>query len=437
MTQFNNTNPTVEELSEWVIDARQRTFDLIADLNDKQIMSPYLSIVNPLLWEIGHVAWFQEKWVLRESCRHKPIREDADELWDSIAIAHQTRWHLPLPSRDQTINYLRQVRDRVIEQLEGGNPSSELCYFVRYTVHHEDMHNEAFTYTRQTLAYSPPQFLGPDVCHQIPDGGGPLPGDAMIPGRTFTLGATLDQPFVFDNEKWAHSVEVHPFSIALATVTQAEFMAFVEEDGYHRREFWSQEGWEWREMENAVHPVYWRKNGNGSWLRRHFDQWYSLEPHLPIIHVNWYEANAYCRWAKRRLPTEVEWEIAASADPVDLAQPKRLFPWGSESPHFSRAHTDWQTMGCIDVGALPDGDSAFGCRQMIGNVWEWTSSMFLPYPGFEIDSYKEYSEPWFETRKVLRGGCWVTRSRMLRNTWRNFYTPDRRDVLAGFRTCAL
>ena len=437
MAQFNNTNPTAKELIEWVIDARQRTFDLIADLNDKQIMSPYLSIVNPLLWEIGHVAWFQEKWALRESCRHKPIREDADKLWDSIAIAHQTRWHLPLPSRDQTINYLWQVRDRVIEQLEGENPSSELCYFVRYTVHHEDMHNEAFTYTRQTLAYSPPQFLGPDVCHQIPDGGGPLPGDAMIPGRTFTLGATLDQPFVFDNEKWAHSVEVHPFSIALATVTQAEFMAFVEDDGYHRREFWSQEGWEWRETENAVHPVYWRKNGNGSWLRRHFDQWYSLEPHLPIIHVNWYEANAYCRWAKRRLPTEVEWEIAASADPVDLAQPKRLFPWGSESPHFSRAHTDWQTMGCIDVGAFPNGDSAFGCRQMIGNVWEWTSSMFLPYPGFEIDSYKEYSEPWFETRKVLRGGCWVTRSRMLRNTWRNFYTPDRRDVLAGFRTCAL
>ena len=137
------------------------------------------------------------------------------------------------------------------------------------------------------------------------------------------------------------------------------------------------------------------------------------------------------------MPTEAEWEIAASADPVDLDQPNRLFPWGNESSHSSRANTDWQTMGCIDAGALPDGDSAFGCRQMIGNVWEWTSSIFLPYPGFEVDSYKEYSEPWFETRKVLRGGCWVTRSRMLRNTWRNFYTPERRDVLAGFRTCAL
>ena len=438
MTQFNNTNPTAEELIEWVIDARQRTFDLIADLSDQQIMSPYLSIVNPLLWEIGHVAWFQEKWALRESCRHKPIREDADELWDSIAIAHQTRWHLPLPSRDQTLDYLRQVRDRVIEQLEGEDPSSELCYFVRYTVHHEDMHNEAFTYTRQTLAYSPPQFLNSDVHHQIPNGEEPLSGDVLVPGTTFTLGANnVDQPFVFDNEKWAHSVAVRPFSIALAVVTQTEFMAFVEEGGYHRREFWCSEGWEWRESEDAAHPVYWKKNGNGAWLRRHFDQWYSLEPHLPVIHVNWYEANAYCRWAKRRLPTEAEWEMAASTDPADLDQSKRVFPWGSEAPDFSRANTDWRAMGCIDASAFPDGDSAFGCRQMIGNVWEWTSSVFLPYPGFEIDSYKEYSEPWFETRKVLRGGCWVTRSRMLRNTWRNFYPPDRRDVLAGFRTCAL
>ena len=437
MTQFSNTDLTARELIKWVNDARQRTFDLVSDLSNKQIMGLYLSIVNPLLWEIGHVAWFQEKWVLREVCRQRPIREDADELWDSIAIAHQNRWHLPLPTREQTLDYLREVRDRVIEQLEGENPSSKLCYFVRYSVHHEDMHNEAFTYTRQTLAYASPQFSGLDICHQEPDGGGSLPGDVMIPGRTFVLGATLDQPFVFDNEKWGHSIEIQPFSIARATVTQAEFAVFVEEDGYHRQEFWRQEGWKWREAENVVHPVYWKKNGSGSWLRRHFDQWYSLEPDLPIIHVNWYEADAYCRWAKRRLPTEAEWEMAASANPVDWDQPKRLFPWGSESPHFSRANTDWLTMGCIDVGALPDGDSAFGCRQMIGNVWEWTSSVFLPYPGFEVDSYKEYSEPWFETRKVLRGGCWVTRSRMLRNTWRNFYTPDRRDVLAGFRTCAL
>jgi iron(II)-dependent oxidoreductase len=162
-----------------------------------------------------------------------------------------------------------------------------------------------------------------------------------------------------------------------------------------------------------------------------------------VLHVNWYEADAYCRWAGRRLPTEAEWETAASAEPSAggrrgdaLAPTKRRFPWGDATPTPDRANLDWRAMGCVDVGAFPAGESAFGCRQMIGNVWEWTSDDFAPYPGFEVDPYQEYSEPWFGTHKVLRGGCWTTRSRLLRNTWRNFYRPDRRDVWAGFRTCA-
>ncbi len=233
-------------------------------------------------------------------------------------------------------------------------------------------------------------------------------------------------------------MEVGPFAIARAPVTQAEFAAFVDDGGYRRRELWSEDGWAWREQARAEHPVYWRRDA-GAWLRRDFDEWRALEPHRPVIHVNWYEADAYCRWAGRRLPTEAEWEAAAASDPgpggARLSGAKRRFPWGNEPPTPRRANLDWQAMGCLDVGALPAGDSAFGCRQMIGNVWEWTSSTFLPYPGFTPDPYKEYSEPWFGTRKVLRGGCWATRSRMLRNTWRNYFTPDRRDVLAGFRTC--
>ena len=161
---------------------------------------------------------------------------------------------------------------------------------------------------------------------------------------------------------------------------------------------------------------------------------------LPVIHVNWYEAEAYCNWAGRRLPTEAEWELAASAEPTaeghGITKSKRRFPWGDEPPTPDRTNLDWQSMGLLEVGALPAGDSAFGCRQMIGNVWEWTASEFQPYPGFVVDPYKEYSKPWFSTQKVLRGGCWTTRSRLIRNTWRNFYTPDRRDVWAGFRTCA-
>jgi iron(II)-dependent oxidoreductase len=269
---------------------------------------------------------------------------------------------------------------------------------------------------------------------------GLLAGDAEIPGGTFWLGATPDEPFVFDNEKWAHPVEIRPFAMARAAVTQQEFAAFVEDGDYGARRFWTEAGWHWREQAGAEQPVYWRRQAAGRWLRRDFDRWVPLEPNRPVLHVNWYEADAYCRWAKRRLPTEAEWEVAAAgqSDVADsLAGGKRRFPWGEQSPTPRHANLDGHALGCVDVAGLPDGDSAFGCRQLLGNVWEWTASDFLPYPGFVADPYQEYSAPWFGTHKVLRGGCWATRSRLLRNTWRNFYRPDRRDVWAGFRTCAL
>ncbi len=440
MNRAQQAKFSADQLAEWVRDARERTFELVADLTDDQLMGPRLDIINPLLWEIGHVAWFQEKWVLRHAGNQEPLRPDADALWDSIAIPHDVRWDLPLPSREETLSYMREVRDRVLERLNRPTLSERDVYFVLLSVFHEDMHTEALTYTRQTLAYPAPRLSHLSTPPAERDGG-PLPGDVEIPGGTFMLGATSDEPFVFDNEKWAHPVHLRPFAIARAAVTQREFAAFVDDGGYRRREFWSPEGWQWRESVNADHPVYWRREANGRWLRRHFDEWVRLEPHLPVIHVNWYEAEAYCRWAGRRLPTEAEWEAAAAAEPDPsggaLSERKRRFPWGDHRPTPERANLDWRAMGCLAVDALAAGDSAFGCRQMIGNVWEWTSSPFLPYPGFEIDPYKEYSEPWFGPRKVLRGGCWVTRSRLLRNTWRNFYTPDRRDVWAGFRTCAL
>jgi iron(II)-dependent oxidoreductase len=256
-----------------------------------------------------------------------------------------------------------------------------------------------------------------------------------IPGGAFWLGATPAEPFVFDNEKWAHPVELRPFAIARAPVTQAEFAAFVDDGGYARRDVWSEAGWRWRVAAGARHPVYWEGTGGG-WLRRDFDRWVPLEPHRPVIHVNWYEADAYCRWAGRRLPTEAEWEAAAAAPGAGPPAPKRRFPWGDDPPDAARANLDGRAPGCCDVADHPAGDSAAGCRQMVGNVWEWTASAFGPYPGFVADPYKEYSRPWFGTHQVLRGGAWPTRARLLRNTWRNFYTPDRRDVWAGFRTCA-
>lgn len=435
---------TCRGLAEWVWEARQRTYELIADLHDNQLFGPRLTILNPLLWEIGHIAWFQEKWVLRQGGTTASLRADADALYDSAAIPHDTRWDLPLPNREETLAYLRAVRDRVVEQLRQREVSKETIYFTLLSVFHEDMHTEAITYTRQTLSYPAPKL---EVSRrEARNESGPLTGNVEIPGGTYSIGAApprqssteegeeeLRASFVFDNEKWAHPVEVRPFAIARAPVTQAEFAAFVEEGGYLHQRFWSEEGWRWREQTAAHHPVYWEREAPGRWLRRDFDRWVPLEPHRPVVHVNWHEAEAYCRWGGRRLPSEVEWEVAASASDTH----KRRFPWGNQFPAPEPANLDWRAMGCVDVAAHPAGDSASGCRQMIGNVWEWTASAFLPYPGFVADPYREYSAPWFGSHKVLRGGCWATRSRLLRNTWRNFYLPDRRDVFAGFRTCAL
>jgi iron(II)-dependent oxidoreductase len=427
--------PVSPPLATWLSDARQRTLDLIADLSDEQLHVAYLDTVNPFLWEMGHLAWFQENWVLRHAGGRPSIRADADVLYDSSAVAHGTRWDLPLPSRKETHGYMNRVLEDVLGVIDRGPTPTEL-YFILLAIFHEDMHGEAFMYTRQTLGYRRPALGAP--CTERPKvyPGRKPSGDAQVPGGVFMLGAISNEPFVFDNEKWAHPVELQPLAMARIPVTQGEFAAFVDDDGYSRRELWSDAGRRWKEATTAVQPLHWHREGS-AWMRRDFDRLVPLEPERPVVHVNWYEADAYCRWARRRLPTEAEWEAAASASSADLGASKRRFPWGNDPPDETRTNLDGNSLGCCDACDLPAGDSYFGCRQMIGNVWEWTADDFLPYPGFVADPYRDYSQPWFGTHKVLRGGAWPTRSRLLRNTWRNFYRPDRRDIWAGFRTCAL
>jgi ergothioneine biosynthesis protein EgtB len=420
-------------LTDWVRDARERTLALGTALSADQLLGPRLPIVNPSLWELGHVAWFQERWVLRHAAGMAPIRSDGDALYDSAAVPHDTRWELPLPGLPDTVAYLREIEARVLGVLARGEADP---YYVRLSVFHEDMHFEAMAFTRQTLGWPAPRLSGAVTAAA---GGGGLAGDVEVPGGTFMLGAEPGEDFVFDNEKWAHPVELAPFRIARAPVTQARFAEFVEDGGYRRRELWSEAGWRWREAAGITRPATWDATGGGDWRRRDFDRWVALEPDRPMVHVSWYEAEAWCRWARRRLPTEAEWEAAAAGERGPgggLAPRKRRFPWGDAAPTPELAHLGARALGTIGVGALPAGESAFGCRQMIGNVWEWTASEFRPYPGFVADPYREYSQPWFGTHKVLRGGSFATPARLLRNTWRNFYTPDRRDPWAGFRTCA-
>jgi len=425
-----------EKITQQMQDAHQRTLALIEGLNAEQMMGPLLSTVNPLRWEIGHAAYFYEFWVLRHHLQQTSIHDDSDSLYDSITIAHDDRWDLPLPPLAETLEYIQAVQNNIQLCLSSGEDNKR-DYLAQYAVYHHDMHNEAYTYTRQTLNYPVPDTGKADA--RILNAGG-LSGDVNIPGGRFMLGATQQDGFVFDNEKWAHEVEIKPFSMAKAAVSNADFLKFVEAEGYLNKAYWDDEGWVWRDKSNLNHPLYWRQASTG-WEIKQFDQWNPMPMNAAIIHVCWFEAQAYCRWAGRRLPTEAEWEVAVSAEPAadgkTLSTTKRYYPWGDESPEASHANLNGDALGTVDVAAHAAGDSAFGCRQMIGNVWEWTQDTFGPYPGFEADMYQDYSQPLFGITKVLRGGAWTTQARMIRNTWRTYYGPDRNDVFAGFRTCSL
>jgi gamma-glutamyl hercynylcysteine S-oxide synthase len=346
----------MEELAAQLRQAREHTRRVADDLAGEREFGPKLAIVNPPRWEVGHVGWFQEYWCLRGGSEERAsILPNADALYNSATVPHATRWTLPLPSFRETLAYRDQVLDRVARTVERGDADP---YFVELAVRHELMHAEAFHYTRQTLGYPAPASE---------DHGKPLSeeGDIEYPGGVFRLGANPGEGFAFDNEKWSHPVVLKPFRMARRPVTYGEFREFVEKTGNE--------------------PLYWK----GGKVRR-FDRWIPIPDDEPVRHVSWHEANAFCAFAGRRLPTEAEWECAALA--------------GLEN---------------------------------IGHVWEWTSSTFLPYPGFLRDPYKEYSEPWFATHKILRGASFATPPGVSHARFRNFYTPERADIFAGFRTCAL
>jgi len=334
-------------------EARAHTRAVADDLRDEKELGPMLAIVNPPRWELGHVGWFQEFWCLRQKGASS-ILPNADALYNSATVAHDTRWELPLPSFDETIAYRDRVLERVVS--EGTDP-----YFVDLATRHERMHAEAFHYTRQTLGYpAPPLPSTPQVSGEE--------GDLEIPGGPFHLGSPRSAGFAFDNEKWAHVVLLAPFRVSRRLVTNREYRAFIGATGHKP-------------------PVYWK----GRKMRR-FDRWIDIPVEEPVLHVSALEAEAYCRWAGRRLPSEAEWERAA------------------QEP---------------------------GMAQLYGSAWQWTASPFLPYPGFLRDPYAEYSEPWFGTHRVLRGGSFATPPQIAHAKFRNFYTPDRADVFCGFRTCAL
>jgi iron(II)-dependent oxidoreductase len=430
-----NSPPAAEALVAALLDARRTELELIEGLDERQMLGTRAHFIEPPIWELGHVGWFQEYWIHRHLDGRPELRPGADGIYDSFHVPYTQRWAHRYPSRKETLDYIGEILRRAAGRLDGRPPSREDAYFYTLAALHEDMHAENLTLIRQTLGYPRPALsLYAPAAAAPPVDPGYRPRDVELPGGLFLLGADPGEPFVFDNEKWAHPVPVAPFRIASTPVTNQEFQAFVEDGGYGRRELWGRRGWDWRRRERAEQPLFWQRGADGRWWERRFATLVPLEPWHPVVHVNWYEAEAYCRWAGRRLPTEAEWEMAATLEPATGR--KRRFPWGDGPPTPETASLDYRAGGTVDVRALPAGDSPAGCRQMIGNVWEWVADTFQPYPGFVCDPYQEYSRPYFGEKKVLRGGAWTTRSRLIRSTWRNFYKRHRRNVFAGFRTCA-
>jgi len=406
-------------------EVREYTLAIYGHLDEAASRFPYLRSVNPPAWELAHVAWFHEHWCLRwagGAPRESSRFPDADPLLNSALIPHAERWNRPEFAWPVVRDYMERVLDAQLERLERDPPEDR--YFYLLSLYHEDMHDEAFLMSLQTLGLPEPRWAAPAL---------PLPPAAPVAapwvafeGGTFELGSRPGPDFVFDNEKWAHGIRVAPFALAATAVTAGEYRAFVESGGYGERRWWTEAGWAWRLAMNALHPRHWVRDG-ARWLARRFDRLEPLDDSLAMVHVNAHEAEAYAAFAGARLPTEAEWEYAARS-----AGDAR-FPWGDAPRTAPEVNLDNRWRRPVAAAALHAGDTPRGLRQMLGNVWEWTSTPFGPYPGFAPDPYKEYSQPWFGDHRVLRGGSFATRSRLVHNRWRNFYTPERNDVFAGIR----
>ena len=426
-----------EIIAQRLHEARERTLRLVAPLSDDDLRRQHDALMSPILWDLGHIAHFEELWLTRNL--DGPIEfVEMPGLYNPFEHPRATRGTLPLPGLAECRSILDEIRGRVLARLETvaldpANPLLRDGFVYAMVLQHEYQHNETMLQTlqlKQGEPYAPPVRTGPGI-HHSPASADPG-GMVRFPGGRVSVG-TDDRAVAYDNERPAHLVDVAPFRIDRHPVTNGAFLEFIEDGGYRSSAHWSDAGWHWRTETGAVAPKYWEQR-DGVWYSRVMDRFGPADPCHPVCHVSWYEAEAFARWAGKRLPTEIEWEAAASWDPATGTA--RPYPWGEAVPDRAFANLDQLMFGTAAIGSYPANVSPIGCSGMIGDVWEWTASDFGPWPGFESFPYREYSEVFFGSEyKVLRGGSWATRPGAIRNTFRNWDFPVRRQIFSGFR-CA-
>ena len=410
---------------------RRRTLALIAHLSDEDLERVIDPIMSPLVWDLGHIAATEDLWLCQRAGGLDPPRPDLAQVYDAAEVSRADRGDIPYLRREEAIRFMSDVRARALAVLdradlsEAGDRLNADGFVWEMLVQHEHQHNETML---QTLQLAEPGTYAPRRRSTDADGA-PGPGMVPIAAGAFSMGDP-GVGFAYDNERPLHRVELPAFLIDRTPVTNGAYLRFVGDGGYGRRELWSEAGWAWREREAVERPLYWTADGGGE---RRFDSIARLDPQVPVMHVSWFEADAYARWAGKRLPSEAEWEKAASCG--SGAARARRYPWGDEPPTGERANLDQLAFGPMPVDAL-GGTTPEGVSGLLGDCWEWTATAFSGYPGFRAFPYAEYSEVFFgDGYRVLRGGSWATRPSVARNTFRNWDLPERRQIFSGFR-CA-
>lgn len=424
------------EYVELLTEARARTLLLIGPVSEPDLRLQHDPLMSPVIWDLGHIAHFEALWLLKNASG--PIEfVEMPGMYNPFEHPRATRADLPLPSVEACLAEMADARGRVLERLaagglDGSQPLLRDGYLFRMVAQHEYQHGETILQTLRLKQGEP--YRAPRV-RVFGASGSTVESGSMVtfPGGVVSIG-TADRTAAYDNEREPHDVELQPFRIDAFPVTNGAYLEFMRDGGYSDRRLWSADGWTWLQEAAVTAPKYWEGESD-EWTVRSYDRTGPVEPDHPVCHVCWHEAEAFARWAGKRLPTEQEWEAAASWDPG--SGEKLRYPWGDRDPTAIDANLDQLAFGTAPVGTFARNVSPIGCYGMIGDVWEWTASELRPYPGFQAFPYPEYSEAFFGSEyRVLRGGSWATRAGAVRNTFRNWDYPIRRQIFAGFR-CAM